>query len=99
MPKSSTVSLEADVSRAIREIVVALGGYALKNKPGAGSAYKGWPDLTLVLPNGVTAYVEVKRPGKSPTALQGWWLKELRKLGHRAFAIHSVEEFRQEVLR
>lgn len=95
--KSST--LEADVSSAIREIVVALGGYAIKNNPSPIGPYKGFPDLTLVMPHGVTAYVEVKRQGKNPTQIQEWWHRELRKLGHRVFVIRSVSQFKQEVLR
>lgn len=45
-----------------------------------GLGHKGWPDHLFLLPNGIAAFIEFKRPGEEPTPLQ---YKYLRKLTDR----------------
>ena len=41
----------------------------------------GLPDRMVLLPGGVIAFVELKRPGERPRPIQKWWLKRLSLLG------------------
>lgn len=41
----------------------------------------GWPDRIVILPDGKVGFVEVKRPGEKPRAIQVHRHKQLRKLG------------------
>lgn len=49
-----------------------------------GGAYQrsGLPDLLIVLPRGITLWIEFKRPGADTTALQKYNLEQLDKMGH-----------------
>ena len=72
----------------LRLKVKALGGKALKFT----SPYeRGMPDRIILMPDGKTAFAEIKTTGKKPTALQQQKLKELRDLGFRAEVIDSNE--------
>lgn len=60
----------------------------LRVKQAGGRAYKfvspgnaGVPDRLAILPGGRIAFVELKAPGKKPTALQQKKIQELRSLG------------------
>ncbi|SCW85914.1 VRR-NUC domain-containing protein [Paenibacillus tianmuensis] len=75
-------------ARLVRE-VERIGGLAPKwVSPGNN----GVTDRLVILPNGVTVYVETKAPGKPLKPLQRKWAKELTKRGHRHYKIDSVED-------
>lgn len=77
--------LERDLVNAVKRI----GGQAPKwTSPGSS----GVPDRLVILPNGVTVYVEMKAPGKPLSPLQRKWFKTLRKLGHRVYKIDCKED-------
>lgn len=57
-------------------MVKARGGIALKL-----GGLVGIPDRLILLPKGRALFVEFKRPGEKPRAIQWWWLKKLRALG------------------
>lgn len=57
------------------------GGAALKLVP---MGLRGFPDRTVLLPGGRIGFMETKRPGGKPRALQKWWHK---KLGHLGFHV------------
>lgn len=82
--------------RLVRE-VKAIGGLAPKwVSPGN----RGVPDRLVILPHGVTVYVEMKAPGKQLEPLQRKWAKTLIGMEHRHYKIDSVEDierFIQEV--
>ena len=40
-------------------------------------SHRGVPDRVLIFPHGLVAFVELKAPGKSPTALQMTVLKQM----------------------
>lgn len=75
------------IEQQLRLKVKKLGGLALKFvSPGFDSV----PDR-IVLLKGRVWFVEVKRPGKSPTPLQLICHDKLRRLGHAVVVINSIE--------
>lgn len=79
--------LECDTEAYLKARVKALGGECLKFvSPGTA----GVCDRLLLLPNGVTAFVELKRLGEAPTALQDRFIRRCHTLGHNAFVASTV---------
>ncbi len=75
-------------ARLVRE-VERIGGLAPKwVSPGNN----GVTDRLIILPGGVTVYVETKRPGEPLRPLQRKWRKELLKRGHRHYKIDNYED-------
>lgn len=54
------------------------------------NTYAGIPDR-MVLYKGKVAFVELKRDGEKPKALQEYWMKELRTKGFVAFWLTATE--------
>ena len=73
---------EAAIEAYLRDRVKEIGGKAYKFvSPGNG----GVPDRLVCLPDGRAVFVELKAPGKKPTALQRAKHRELRKMGFVVF--------------
>lgn len=53
--------------------------------------WAGAPDRIVILP-GQVWFVEVKAPGRKPSALQRHRIRELRALGHKATWVNSYED-------
>lgn len=87
MTKRSETSEKA-IEKYLRERVKALGGVALKFSSAIST---GYPDRLLHLPQGVTAWVELKSYGKTPTRLQLTRIKALRDLGLKVGICDSRE--------
>lgn len=69
---------EAEVEQKLREATKQAGGRAYKfTSPGNS----GVPDRLVVLPGGHIGFVEVKRPGERPRALQKRQMEQLTALG------------------
>lgn len=89
--------LERDFQRkVVARLRDELGAIVLKND---SSLKQGAPDLTVLLPGGRVALLEVKR--KAPTRSdyrpnQEWYLEKLRSMRHYAGVIHPGNE--EEVL-
>lgn len=75
-------------SRLVRE-VERIGGLAPKWVSPGNS---GVTDRLVILPDGLTVYVETKAPGKPLQPLQRKWQKELLVRGHRHYKIDSYED-------
>ncbi len=65
------------------------GGMALKFiSPGMN----GVPDRLVLMPNGRSAFVELKSSGEKPDAVQKKRMKQLSELGFAVYIIDSVEK-------
>ena len=79
---------ESEIEAALRGGVALLGGIAYKFvSPGR----VGVPDRIVVMPGGVTVYVELKAPGKKPEPHQEREHERLRERGHRVYVIDSLD--------
>lgn len=80
---------ERIVETYLREQVKVAGGIAYKwTSPGNS----GVPDRIVILPGGITVFVELKAPGGKPTKLQLVQHKRLRALGCDVRVIDSKEQ-------
>ena len=61
--------------------VEALGGLCIKIAP---LSFVGLPDRLILLPGGRIGFLELKRPGKEPTAVQAYWIDRLQVMGFTA---------------
>jgi hypothetical protein len=79
---------EKDLERYLVRRVASLGGVCWK---WVSPSHAGVPDRIVVLPLGRVAFVEVKRPGQRPTALQQQVMGVLSALGCRVGWVDSQE--------
>lgn len=79
---------EKDLELRLRIEINRRGGLALKH---TAQYHRGIPDRIVLLPNGVTVFVELKTTGKKPTALQLHAMKRLMDLGFPCFVVDSTE--------
>jgi len=80
---------ERNIEKYLRDRVRDVGGLAMKwVSPGNN----GVPDRIVFLPGGRIVFVELKAPGKKPTALQLHQHERLRTLGQLVIVIDSKEK-------
>lgn len=80
--------LEKDIEQHLVRAVRSAGGMCLKFiSPGLN----GVPDRIVLMPEGHIAFVEVKRPGAKPRALQIYRHKQLRQLGFEVYVLDSPD--------
>jgi hypothetical protein len=65
--------------------VKAAGGVCIKLSP---TFFKGIPDRLVLLPMGRAFFVELKAPGKKPTAIQKYVHEALAHIG---FPVHVID--------
>lgn len=82
---------ESNIERLLVKEVKALGGKAVKMIP---TYEAGIPDR-LVLFKGHAIFVELKREGKNPRALQSLFMKELNGMGFQTEVIDSKEKVKE----
>jgi hypothetical protein len=82
---------EAHIERILVKEVKALGGKAVKMIP---TYEAGIPDR-LVLFRGYAIFVELKRAGLKPKALQLRYMEELNRMGFHTEVIDSVEKIKE----
>lgn len=91
MPRESTITA------AIKRTAEGLGWWVMKIH-GGPMQLSGVPDL-LCLRNGRAVFLEVKQPGKKPTALQVRRMEEIRKKGGSHCAVvTSVDDARMNLI-
>ena len=82
---------ERDIESSLRRQVEKMGGKFMKfTSPGND----GVPDRIAILPGGRVWFVELKREGEKPTAVQKWQLEQLRKMGCNVALIIGKQEAR-----
>lgn len=74
---------EKDVEKKLIDEVLKRGGLCEKWTSGT----IGWPDRIIILLDGKVGFVEVKRPGKKPRAIQLYRHKQLEKLGCKVYVL------------
>lgn len=80
---------ERDIENGLRRQVKRMGGKFMKfTSPGND----GVPDRIAVLPGGRVWFIELKREGEKPTAVQKWQMKQLRALGCNVALITGKQE-------
>jgi len=80
---------ERDIESGLRRQVEKMGGKFMKfTSPGND----GVPDRIAILPGGRVWFVELKREGEKPTAVQKWQLEQLRKMGCNVALITGKRE-------
>ena len=78
---------ERDVERALVKAVQSRGGICPKwVSPGLD----GVPDRIVMLPDGKIGFVELKAPGERPRALQIARIRQIERLGYKAFVCDEV---------
>ena len=79
---------EREIEQYLRKRVAELGGLAYKwTSPGTA----GVPDRIVVFPGGGVHFIELKAPGKTPTALQARQISRLADVGASVRVIDSKE--------
>lgn len=79
---------ERDIESYLRNQVKKIKGIAYKfESPGNA----GVPDRLVLLPNGKVQFIELKAPGKKPTALQLVQHQKLANLGFNVLVIDSKQ--------
>lgn len=80
---------ESALEKVLVREVKRIGGHAPKwVSPGN----RGVPDRLVILPGGITVFVEMKALGKKLDPLQERWAKILKGFGHKVYKIDSVED-------
>lgn len=80
---------EKVIERYLASRVEDMGGVCLKySNPGKA----GYPDRVVLLPGGITFWVELKSKGKKPVLLQQLRIDGMRKMGHHVFVADSKEK-------
>jgi hypothetical protein len=79
---------EKSIEQILVREVLSLGGFCWKfTSPGI----VGVPDRLVLLPYGKTGFIEVKAPGKEPTAQQIYRHEQLRSLGFKVFVLDDPD--------
>lgn len=84
--------LERDIEKQLVVETKRMKGLALKfTSPG----FVGVPDRLVLLPKGKLAFVEVKKEGEKPRAIQISRHKLLRKLGFKVYVLDSKKQIKE----
>ena len=75
---------EKQVEQKLVKAVKTCGGHCIN---WVASGWNGAPDRIVLLPGGRIGFVEVKRPGQKPRAIQTVRHRELRELGFDVFVL------------
>lgn len=79
---------EGRIEEYLRQEVKKRGGIAVKfTSPGS----RAWPDRLVLMPDGRGRFIEMKAPGKKPTAQQKLRHRQLASLGWRVAVLDSRE--------
>jgi hypothetical protein len=80
---------EKRIETALVNAIKALGGWAIKLP---ATYVTGLPDRLCLFPGGKVVFIELKAPGKKPTAIQLTVHAKLQKLGFTVLVIDNLED-------
>lgn len=80
---------ESKIEKAVSDYAKKQGFYVRKFK---SSSQRGVPDRLFLTPDGVTFFIEFKRPGGKTSALQDREINEIKKRGGIAMVCDSTEQ-------
>ena len=84
--------LESQAEALFRDLARAHGAMALKfTSPGTA----GVPDRIVLMPDGTTRLVELKRPGGRVSAVQEATFRRMAAIGHPVEVLHGRDEVRE----
>ena len=83
---------ESTITKKVMDQARSMGWWTMKT---FGTAYtlRGIPDV-LVVRNGLAAWMEVKRPGETPTKAQEHRMRELADAGCPVCVVYSAQDAR-----
>lgn len=79
---------EKAIERYLCEVVKKLGGVCLKY---SNANMVGYPDRVVLLPGGVTIWIELKSKGRRPEKIQQIRIAQLERIGHTVYVADSKE--------
>jgi len=98
-------SVETALSKAITDTLTLKGCTVIRVQSGVlelvgkggkrrfvHCAPKGTPDRIVLAPNGLTFWLEIKKPGEPLSGSQIDWFEEARAMGHDVFMVTSVAQ-------
>ena len=88
---TSTMPRESEITRAILAALNARAGVRAVKLHGSPYGRAGTPDV-LAVTRGRAVFLEVKRPGNTPTPLQNHELQQWALAGAAAAVVHSKDE-------
>lgn len=92
--RAKAVEMEADLHESILQFCRDRGWRCVHSRMDRPSTCEvGTPDFAIVMPDGVTLWVEAKARTGKPTVEQLAWLAALHRLGHVCGVARSMEEF------
>lgn len=95
---AASVSRERDIHDEIEQWLRQNGWwYCHSRMDKRTTTARGVPDFICAGPNGITIYVEVKKPGGKLTLEQAGTKCWLQKLGHKHAIVYSLEDFLKAV--
>jgi hypothetical protein len=81
---------EKRLEQAIRDLTKEQGGFAMKL---SSPSKNGVPDREIILPGDVHFYVETKRWGRNPSALQFRTAATFLRMGHHFYFIDNLLDY------
>ena len=86
------------LERIIQQKIVAfskqMGIMALKTD---STSHRGWPDLTVILPNGTVLFVEIKTKTGRLSKLQQHIHQQMRANNAHVYTVRSLDEFKRAI--
>lgn|SRR5574344_218599 len=86
---------EKSIERYLVDLVSRLGGICLKY---SNPNMVGYPDRVVLLPGGVTIWIELKSAGRHVTKIQQIRIADMAAMGHKIFIADSKEDI-NEIIR
>ncbi len=95
MRQRTKTVLESDIEKRFVRELKKLG---CKSRKLNGTGYRDWPDRLVLVPGGVSLFIEFKRPGETLRESQQNLHDEAAELGHTWYTFDSWEKALQVVL-